>query len=441
VLGWGYDIAGEYAKAGSIKWQVLDFTKLDEAGRIIEQQLNPTTYKLDAGSTTTEYQTSMANSIGVSADASYMGAAFSAEVNHAFSSSRSESDAYTFATVRMVVPKKQYVINGSVSELIPYLSEAFKHDLVNMTPQELINDYGTHVMLGGSWGGRVDYNSSFQKRAQVTKEEVSNLVKIKADATFGAASFNVGLTNDQKTALESKFESSSESKTVIIWGGDDAGGFQIANENNYQQWVASLSNPSTWIWYDFGPSSNHLRSITDFITDAAKKTAVQNALNNYYNSHKINVTASGILNAGSQRGTFRITNFEKSGGGSRISGGDSDVNSKSGRHTDWSIDLTFTPQGQNVIMNYTYKVKEGAKNYTELAITGSQSYPVTGLPSGTPVHSVSHIYGSGTINDKHHDWVSVQVSGLSGVSVKIDGPGDDENNIGFKFIGDIPYTY
>jgi hypothetical protein len=440
VLGWGYDITGEYAKAESIRWQVLDFTQLDAAGKIKLQQLQPMTYKLDAGSTSTEYQTSMANNIGVTLDASYNAASFSAEVTHAFSSSRSSSDAYTFATVRMVVPKRQYVIDGTVSQLIPYLSEGFLYDLNHLTPEEFIRDYGTHVMLGGSWGGRVDYNSSFQKRAQVTQDEVSNFVKIKAGATFGIGKINAELSTEDKNALSSKFESNSESKNVIIWGGNDSGGLMIANENDYTQWVASLSDSSSWIWYDFY-GNNNLRPITDFITDTEKKAAVTQALTAYYTSKKINVNPSGILTAGSRNGTFPVNNFNQTGGGHRIGGGDSDINSKSGRQTTWNIDLTFTPQGQNVIMNYTYKVREGAKNNTEIAITGSRSYAVSGLPSGTSVHSVSHIYGSGTIKDKHHDWVGVQVSGLSDVSVKIDGSGDDEGNVGFKFNGNIPYTY
>jgi hypothetical protein len=344
----------------------------------------------------------------------------------------------------MAFPKKQYIVDTNATTLrSSYLSGEFIEDVASLSPAELISNYGTHVMLGGSWGGRVDYNSSFSKKTTVSKQDVEKYAQIKAGGTFGALKVGANFSSEQKSDIESKFDSSSESKSLIIWGGDDKAGLQILNENDYNKWVDSLSNQNLWSWYDFCPG-NYLIPITDFITDPTKKAAVTAELGKYYNSKKRAVSTGNIPAAGSQKGTLSLNGFQKEGGGYVASGGDGDVNSKSGRTTKWGLELSFTPSGRNIIMNYTYYAEEGAKNNTKIVIKGSANYSISDVPAGMSVKTINgghNITGSGSIGGKNHSWISVGVSGLYDVQIKIDGSGDDQNNVAFKFNGSVPYTY
>ena len=133
----------------------------------------------------------------------------------------------------------------------------------------------------------------------------------------------------------------------------------------------------------------------------------------------------------------------------RIGGGDDEIDSKNGQKTIVTLNISIQPDTYNpslnvyrsIKINYTYTVKEGKSNWSELQFIGSKTIPLdfdlielTGYTNQTY---------SGDIWDKHHDWVSVISNGsnlLRWLSVKIDGSGNDLNNIGFNATLNINYV-
>jgi hypothetical protein len=127
-----------------------------EAGRI---KRNPNVsqglFETISGSTVTEYQRSFSSSVSASVKGGVEGiATFSTEITTTFSSERTGRDDYAFATAQSTITKDTYYVDDRETDrLLDYVSSAFSADLETKTPEELIERYGTHVLLGGS-GGR-----------------------------------------------------------------------------------------------------------------------------------------------------------------------------------------------------------------------------------------------------------------------------------------------
>jgi hypothetical protein len=157
IIGHGYDLTGRYADAQSVKAAILDFDKLAAADQI---KRNPNVsqglFETISGSTVTEYQNNFATSVAVSAKGGVDGIATSStEITTTFGSERTGRDDYSFATAQSAIMKDAYYVDDrDTSRLLDYVSSAFAADMETKTSEELIERYGTHVVLGDFfWGG------------------------------------------------------------------------------------------------------------------------------------------------------------------------------------------------------------------------------------------------------------------------------------------------
>ena len=161
----------------------------------------------------------------------------------------------------------------------------------------------------------------------------------------------------------------------------------------------------------------------------------------YWTENVNDIIASNFIQSGS--GSFVINTGIVENGSSgdsvvRKGGDDDDINSQRNRSTNWKLDITMSYENPSTVkVDFVYRVTEVSRNYTDLEFTGSRSLSTIGYtPSGMihyfPPQTESK---SGTLNGQHHTYVNVGSwnSGLiRNLSIKIDGPGDDRNNIGFN---------
>lgn len=133
--------------------------------------------------------------------------------------------------------------------------------------------------------------------------------------------------------------------------------------------------------------------------------------------------------------------------------GDGDVNTKSGRYTDVSIDA-WVQQGaaaNKFVFVLDYRVHEDSADYTKLQIRETHEFEVPSLAANVNIgragamnaHYLSRVKG------KSHNWINITgAPGLSGSYLsecwrKIDGPGDDvkNRNVGILARVVIPIEY
>ena len=188
VIGFGYDVTGMCANSQQIKNAVLDHDALLRAGQI-KRDLNnrKAEYKTNSGTEIHSYQEDLATAISVGVSVGVPAAAsFSSEVGNRFEKTQYESSSYAFATSTSRIDKDAYFVvdKKSPASLKNYISSGFAADLAALNADQLIDKYGTHVMLGGIWGARLDYSITAKKKTGKTGESIGNYVKVSADATI-----------------------------------------------------------------------------------------------------------------------------------------------------------------------------------------------------------------------------------------------------------------
>ena len=218
--------------------------------------------------------------------------------------------------------------------------------------------------------------------------------------------------------------------------------------------------PGTWNTYTItlkgsAPSSSPGEqdiSVEAVIEDWGKGWS-QNVVIDEIETGTLNISGNG------EGGRFQVL-----GGATRVEHmnpkGNNDINSTDGRETKWSLYLQFKPGAdkRSIDMIYTYGVSEqsGTGEETMLQIVGTKNFSVSGLPAGaaiTKVNAGPEFYGypaitfwNYSVSGQNHGWIGVSdTSGHTGewvdLQVKIDGPGEDLNNIGFRLKGPIVYEY
>ena len=428
VLGKGYDITKRYAASEEIKEAVLDYSALMDAGMIHQNNnINESHFNTTSGKTTTEYQEDISNSVNVSA--SYGG--FSGEMGYRFNSQKLTSEDYAFATRTSQILKAAYYIDKRTdpSSLIPYVSKDFLADLVAKTSAQIFEIYGTDVMLGGKWGAKLDYNMSALKKANSSGSEISAYVEARYKSFLSGGSTDAHV-DDQ---FSSSFQSDRTDIITNAYGGDSQFAQFVHNSNDYDKWINSINNTNLVFmdYYEYG-----LKPITDFISDPVLKQKIIDARELYLKDKQIIVINSDKEITTNQ--SFVSTGFTR-----LFSGGDKDVNSKSGRNTKVEFTITISVKDDvNLNAHIFLKVTEVASNNTCLQGETDYTIPVNSEIKSININPVSYSYNS-TIGGSQHDFVSVgtSCSWLKGVSVRIDSnASDDTKYVGIQGTFNIPIT-
>ena len=125
--------------------------------------------------------------------------------------------------------------------------------------------------------------------------------------------------------------------------------------------------------------------------------------------------------------------------------GDGNIDTKSGKNTDWDIEVTLTPRNNNVVASFTYHVKEKGGDNSILRLT--QDVIIQLNKSEIQIdYPYNNYYKSGTITGQQHSYVTITpqypVGGpIYSLSVKIDDSGSDEANIAAAVWLNFSYTY
>jgi hypothetical protein len=460
VVGRGYDLTGKYADASWVKAPVLNYNALAAAELIDHPNGTETDYKSSSGTNVNQYQESLANGIG-----GVLGILdkllFGGAVNSIFSPQQITTNMYAFGTYSARVPKRSTrVLFTTGSILLPYRSTLFLQHLKTLTAAQLVENYGTHVMLGAIWGGRCDYNMSSQKKAGQPQASIANYCM--QSAMHGLFDENAEAPAVSGTA--EAFETSTTSASVHIVGGDVSLGAAInanAGYTKYTEWVRTIQGDNIQ-WIDFYPAG--LVLLADFVEEhpadgGLTKAQVKAAIQTYCESKGLSYDPTATTNFIEANANAILTpNFDKHGGlVQENTKGDADVYSKGGGYTDWEVFITITGRHtKQMTGTVQYRVKESggiATNASHTQLLGTYSFTINlehdiehfgstaGFTLSSDGNSVS-LHGSGTIYGNNHNWNTVSVSGLTSVEVKIDGTtSHDENDCGIRFGISVPYVY
>lgn len=304
VLGYGYDITGEYLERYSIKDVVLDVEKLvNEKPNLFRKEfVGETNNQVYLGEDFYSYLKDVCKKNNFSGSVAERAKeakfddtkrniipySFSGSFNSSTTNKHNISSQYSFARVDMMRKHKQYLLNVIPEDVTNYLTESFKTDLHKLSSDDIVLKYGTHVLLDFVIGGSYSafYKSTITESSTYNKKE-----RIVTGGIAGALgkvglNFNTSLTKEE---IEMYTTKNSNSECIInIRGGVNNGYTIVINSNNthsqtlnFDKWIESVDEQSCVL---AEINFNKTYPIYEFISDPIKKEQIKKAVIKYLDS-------------------------------------------------------------------------------------------------------------------------------------------------------------
>ena len=176
VLGRGYNICGYYADLGSVmkRTKILDIDKLNNFNRINLVPVGEGYHESNSGEGLKEYSEKIATKITASASVVAYGGFLKAETVRSFDVQKEEKHGYKYASYRSGYKESEYVVSYySPKQLMGFLDEQFLKSLDDLTADDFIKMYGTHVVMGMALGTRFTFSMRYQESTRKQSEAYS----------------------------------------------------------------------------------------------------------------------------------------------------------------------------------------------------------------------------------------------------------------------------
>lgn len=277
LLGYGYDITGEYFTANGAKSKILDIIALkkDSPGRVDINAIPSNYGRMTSGTSAEDYTRNLTLKAKVGGGLSL----FSASLSLNFSSAEHYSLKYSIAEYSSFIRMRKLYLTASTEILSNYLTDMFKEDIMTQTPDYIIKNYGTHVLSNITLGARM----TVMYRSLVTSSKKTEIVEAGCSSSIGKVfNMNVDVHTDQTLVKDNaeqeliyKTEGGNPSKALI-------GSMNYNPENPAQidisSWQSSCDSLNMTL-IDVEPGT--LIPIYDLVTDANKKSQLKEAVEKY----------------------------------------------------------------------------------------------------------------------------------------------------------------
>ncbi|MBP3535484.1 MAG: hypothetical protein J6J53_05665 [Muribaculaceae bacterium] len=259
AIGYSYDATGEWASPNSVKIEIFDTKLLSEEGKHV---VGPTQASLVENIITGSSISEMTNALAVKADVKGGFGKFKAEASASFDMNHAKNTNFEYATTYFNLDVRTasfdtdlmtlaedymtddawYAINGVPREnkrthkkkvSYPSTTEGFKN---------LVEYYGTHVILSANLGGRVRYSME----ADISKISSSFDIKAFAKASYEGAFVSASGSVDEKFKQSYKDNKQHVTIRLNVLGGDESKAKRLGasdgfKKSNLEDWVQSVT--------------------------------------------------------------------------------------------------------------------------------------------------------------------------------------------------------
>lgn len=262
IVGYGYDIFGEYAnqkskkryclfKYGNNQERVITSKTYMVPENVIVENISEHIVKTVSGESMREYAKSLSGKAGLSIDAFV----FSGSVESSFSQSSSGMQKKYYFTYMDANTKWRISLDirgDYIEPLKKMLDERFVNDLENMPPETLFETYGTHYIASAYLGGRADYKTVTVVTSSTNTQELSTAI----EAKYKAVTANASMSQSQKQT----FSNSKTNTKLTVVGGNSEYANNISDPATYAKWADGIA--AAPVLCDFEEGS--LRPIWEF---------------------------------------------------------------------------------------------------------------------------------------------------------------------------------
>lgn len=287
-VGFGYDVTTEYARPTSIRTQVINVEKLnaDFPSRVtIDPSVSEST-DIQVGSNSVDFSSKMTSKFTYATDFLLFGGT----INASFKDSSKTSSKYSYAYFSQYIKQRSVRITATNDFFIAnYLTDAFKYDINAMSPQELVSNYGTHILTAVILGSKLEL--TYRSQTNSSDKTKSIVAGITANGIKKFFSLTTDYTYDETLAKTN----TNQSLSYRTEGGDGTKGpvGEIVNLDKADP--NQIGKVSITDWRNTCNANNAVLidlvrdgaiPIYDLISDPVKKEAVRTYVLQYLGSHQ-----------------------------------------------------------------------------------------------------------------------------------------------------------
>ena len=343
ILGYGYDITGPYLDTKSSRAIVFDTNKLLEKGLITPYKLEESRFRYSSGKDVIDFTTNMSSSLQMSTPG-ILKVIGGASLNIAFGGNSHYNSDYSYAyCTQQYIDSRYRISEADINVLKTCLTKQFIERLSTYTPEQIVEEYGTHVLKDIYLGAKFEVYYMAKSTSSSKKESIN--------AGLGASLFSL-FKMDGKFQYDESLAITNKEQSLYYFtiGGDPAVGVQgsLNPENSPSidigKWMASVKS-STPKFIDVDNNSQSFIPIYELVTDPTKKQTLKAYIDNYIKSKEV----CSISLYPSTTGTRQVSGLGHINQGAGVAIGDIDKNGR----PDMILMGIDNPKGKN---NFWYKV-------------------------------------------------------------------------------------
>ena len=343
ILGYGYDITGPYLDTKSSRAIVFDTNKLLEKGLITPYKLEESRFRYSSGKDVIDFTTNMSSSLQMSTPG-ILKVIGGASLNIAFGGNSHYNSDYSFAyCTQQYIDSRYRISEADINVLKTCLTKQFIERLSTYTPEQIVEEYGTHVLKDIYLGAKFEVYYMAKSTSSSKKESIN--------AGLGASLFSL-FKMDGKFQYDESLAITNKEQSLYYFtiGGDPAVGVQgsLNPENSPSidigKWMASVKS-STPKFIDVDNNSQSFIPIYELVTDPTKNQTLKAYIDNYIKSKEV----CSISLYPSTTGTRQVSGLGHINQGAGVAIGDIDKNGR----PDMILMGIDNPKGKN---NFWYKV-------------------------------------------------------------------------------------
>lgn len=293
VLGFGYDATGRYANIESTRLQVIDTEKFNnlDPGHLDIKIGTEENFDYTFGTNAIEYSKALTLKAGFSAS---LFSLFKAELQSSFASNEAYKGSISLANAtKYIIQKRLKLVSSNENLRNNYLSQHFIDDANTLSPEMLVNYYGTHVVTSAVLGAK--FSISYKTQTRSDKKEESLSAGFAANALSKLWSANIDYSYNSS---EAKYNYNQQVNYRSL-GGDGTQALigEIVLDNttpvklNINQWQSTCTLQNA-VLIDFGNTG--LIPLYEFISDPTKRAQVQSYITQYLQNNSTQISLDKV---------------------------------------------------------------------------------------------------------------------------------------------------
>ena len=405
ILGAGYDVTADYLSPEAIKAPIIDLEKLENSDEdnIYRMRANASEPRDYAGENATAFLTDMTNSLILGDVNSRNALSIGTILKHKeFESDYNHSSQYSFASSEQLFTAERWYFSffyNSEKYKYRYLTQEFENDVASLAAEDIINKYGTHLLVDVGIGARfrglfrttVPTATSAASCARITL--LSALTKIGQQGLF---------TGSGAGGWEEDVAQSIGGQLILeFYGGNTSLLTSQPITDGFNAWWKSFNEENYTLTKII---QNKVLPIYELIADATKREQVKDAIEKYISNQKLSsVSTTPLLQAWNGKNHTYDTSY-------------SDIAMHSNKKYEGAVCSIYKQQRTHTVPLYLYSNGQKQRLSVESlqADAGWQLEKELGYVYTSPVDGAIPLYEAANENDYCYTTEDKQEYGIEG---------------------------